>query len=192
MKNNNGTNFFYFLSREMVVIIIFILAIISSTFYALYLNGTGNNIFFVVNQYFEMEHKGSITPAGFGGVILSYCKRIGFIWLLGSFALTLPLSLLVLFIMIFTYGFTTTCFILLYGLKGAIAAFLLYGIQAILMVSIGGYLSIQSIRKNGGEATGVKKAPFYIGMIVSLGVVLAAILDVWSVLNFDLIARLIL
>ncbi len=85
--------------------------------------------------------------------LLTYGKQIVLIWLFGFFLLTLPLIGLLLAVLGFSYGFTSSFFIVQYGFKGLFIILAAYGVQGTLFVSTIFVLALESIRYAQKEKT---------------------------------------
>lgn len=148
MKRKYSVRIRDYLTKDMIVIVLFILGIISGSMYAIYIKDKDSAVFLMLNNYMSLDTAGTFEMKKFLNSLYGYAKQLLVIWLFGLFYFTLPLSMMALFIMIFSYAFTTTCILLVYGLKGLVAALFIYGIQAILMITVGMYLEIASLRKS--------------------------------------------
>lgn len=82
----------------------------------------------------------------FGRSFLTYSKHLVLIWLLGLFKLAAPLIGLLVGILGFSYGFTTSFFIMEYSLKGLSLCLATYGFQGTIFVFINFILSIEALR----------------------------------------------
>ncbi|MDF2612697.1 MAG: hypothetical protein K0S71_483 [Clostridia bacterium] len=192
MKRKYDTRYIKYFTNDIIVIGIFILAVISGCIYALYIKDRDSSVFLVLNSYMALNIKQSFEMQKFISGIYDYFKQLLVIWLFGFFYFTLPVSMVVLFIIIFSYAFTTTCAILIYGVKGLVIAFIAYGIQAIIMIAIGMYLVIAGLRQKNIKIVSIL-SDHSIGIIpVIMGSFLVSLLDVLAAANLHYMTSLIL
>lgn len=162
-------------------------AIITGVLYCIYLQY--NNI-----DFFKMIYKGILTSyeQKISGEIvlklfLDYIKKIFIIFVLGSFSILAPLGFCIMFIIVFSYSFTISCFIFIYGIKGAIASFLLYGIQSMIIVVSGFYLL-----NSGGKSWKNKIKIMYVLGVILMGICIVTGLDLMGILQFHVIKQMLL
>ncbi len=192
MNRKHGTRLMNSLTSDMIVIVVFVLAVISGSIYALYIKDRDSTVFLMLNNYILLDAKISFQVEKVLGSIYGYFKQLVVIWLFGFFSLTLPLSIGAFFIMVFSYAFTTTCIILIYGLKGLMVAVFAYGLQAIIMLAVAMYLAISSLRKNTSKGAHIQGESVFriIPMIVGSSII--ALLDILAVGNLHHIVALLL
>lgn len=147
MKRKYGTRLMNFLTKDTLVVALFVLAIITGSLYALYIKDKDTAVFLVLNNYILSENKETLVSQKFITGLLGYAKQLLLIWTFGLFRFSVPLSMAVLYGMVFSYAFTTSCMVLIYGIKGLGVAVIVYGLQALIMITIGLYLAIMSIRR---------------------------------------------
>lgn len=145
VKRYYDTGIRYLFGQGAIFITIFILGIISGSVYSIYVRDN-SMLFFTINQYITLDYEASSKWEVMKDSFLVYSKNLVIIWAGGVFNLTLAISCIVFFVVCFSYGFTTTCFILIYGLKGIWISILAFGIQAIIIIFIGVYIGNMGIR----------------------------------------------
>jgi len=112
----------------------------------------------------------------FTRALITYSKQIVFIWLFGLFTMTIPLVGLLVGVLGFSYGFTTSFFMIQYNLKGLLVCLAAYGIQGTLFASIVFLLSIESIEYSKKEKTiNFKTYAIYLLLALLLAMVLALV-----------------
>lgn len=146
MKKKYGTRLKSYLTHDIIVAVLFVLAIICGSLYALYVKDNNRTIFLMLNNYILSDDEMIFKMERFIGGIYGYIKQLTLIWVLGFFSFTLPLSMAALFVMVFSYAFTTTCTIMVYGAKGVAVALLVYGLQAVIILGTALYLEIINLR----------------------------------------------
>jgi len=110
----------------------------------------------------------------FTKALVTYSKQIVLIWLFGLFAMTIPLIGLLVGVLGFSYGFTTSFFLIQYNLKGLLICLAAYGIQSTLFVSVIFLLSMESIRYAQKEKTiNFKTYMVYLLVAILVAIVLA-------------------
>lgn len=110
----------------------------------------------------------------FTRALVTYSKQVLLIWLFGLFALTIPLIGLLVGVLGFSYGFTTSFFVIQYNLKGLLICLAAYGIQSTLFASIIFLLSMESIRYAQKEKTiNFKTYVIYLLVAILLAIILA-------------------
>ena len=77
--------------------------------------------------------------------LVTYGKQALLIWLFGLFVVTIPLIGLLVAVLGFSYGFTTSFFVMQYNLKGLLICFAAYGIQGTLFAVMMFLLATESI-----------------------------------------------
>lgn len=192
MKRKYDTSFRKHFTNDIVIIGVFILAVICGSIYALYIKDKDSAVFLMLNNYILLDMKQTFKMDKFINGFYDYFKQLLAIWLFGFFNFTLPISIIVLFIMVFSYAFTTTCTILVYGLKGLAVAFFTYGIQAIIMLTIGMYLVIASLRKKNVKTSHIL-SEHSLGIVpVIVGSCIVGVLDILTATNLHYITNIML
>ena len=151
--------------KEMGGALILVLAVFTSVWYTFWVEGKNTQTFEVLYTWLTQDYM-SMNLISFGYIVIKYLKKVFLIWLFGWLGLTIPLSWILVFSMIFSYGFTTTALILLFGGKGVIIGMLSYGMQAILAVSIGMEILKRSMDLIGAERGQAKRQ--YIKLLVPI------------------------
>lgn len=181
------------MKKRWISYLVFFCAILCGTCYCIYLQRSNMNFFKVIYNEILTVYEQEISKGIVFKLFLDYVKKICIVFVLGSFSVLMPLAFFTMFIIIFSYSFTTSCFITLYGLKGALAALLLYGIQSIVVTLSGFYILKYRWQKNVCDIKeGVKINPIYaVGMVV-IGIGIMVGFDLIGVLNFHLIKQILL
>lgn len=136
VKRYYDTSIRYLLGEGALFVVLFIVGIVAGSLYAIYVRDN-SMLFFTINQYLTLDYQASSKLEVIKDSLLIYGKNLVFIWAGGLFNITLAISSIIFFSICFSYGFTTSCFILIHGLKGVIISLLAYGIQAIIVIFIG-------------------------------------------------------
>lgn len=97
---------------------------------------------FIVN----MNLNGLSHSSFLGRTFVTYSKQALFIWLFGLFSITVPFIGLLVGALGFSYGFTTSFFVMAYNLNGLLLCLVAYGVQGTLFVLIIFLLSIEAVR----------------------------------------------
>ena len=163
----------FFKVRKSVLFLL-ALAIVSSTLYVIYLDYTKQLSKEILEHYliqeemkFEMRH--FITAS------VIYFKRCTLVWALGLFTVLTPLCLMLVFIYIFSYGFSIASLYVCFGLQGMWMGMLTFGIQGIIMLSYLLYLEDCILKKNQVFGERVQKSyPTFI--LKGMGIALIAAL----------------
>lgn len=114
-----------------------------------------------------------------GRSFLTYGKQVIFIWLFGLFAFTIPFIGLIVGIQGFSYGFTTSLFVVKYNLKGLLLCLGAYGVQGALFVYMIYILSSEAISFIRKEARVSSKRYFMNLLIAMAGVGLIALYETY-------------
>jgi hypothetical protein len=146
MKKKYGTRLMAYLTQDVIVVVLFVFAIICGSMYALSMKDKNSTVFLMLNNYMLSDSEMTFKMERFIAGLYSYLKQLAVVWVLGFFSFTLPLSMAALFVMAFSYAFTTTCTIMVYGVKGLVAALVVYGVQAVIILGTALYLEIASLR----------------------------------------------
>lgn len=128
------------------VLFLFVLTIVSSTLYVVYLEQMGQLSKEMLQQYVIQKGMPFETKY-FLGVFIGYLKKCILVWFLGWFSFFAPLSFVMAFIYIFSYGFSITSLYIGFGLEGVGISLLTFGIQGILMVSYLLYLEDHILKR---------------------------------------------
>lgn len=123
-----------FFKIKRSVLFLLALAIVSSTLYVIYLEHT-KQLSKEMLQYYVMQKEMPFEMRHFLAVFVVYFKRCLLVWFLGLFAILTPLSLLMVFVYIFSYGFSITSLYVCFGLEGLWMGMLTFGVQCVVMVS---------------------------------------------------------
>lgn len=102
-----------------------------------------------------------------GSSLVNYGKQILLIWTLGLFPITIPLIGLLVGAQGFSYGFTTSFFVMEYNLKGLLLCLGAYGVQGSLFVFIMFLLSIEATRF-GRKDRAVSPKIYFIYLLFSI------------------------
>ncbi|HHX60754.1 MAG TPA: hypothetical protein GX707_08575 [Epulopiscium sp.] len=106
-----------------------------------------------------------------GRSILTYGKQVALIWLFGLFPATIPLIGLLVGVQGFSYGFTTSFFVMEYNLNGVLLCLAAYGIQGTLFVIVMFLLSIEAFRFAKKDMA-VSPKMYLLYLLVAIGAVI--------------------
>lgn len=116
-----------------------------------------------------------------GSSLVTYGKQVLLIWALGLFPITIPFIGLLVGIQGFSYGFTTSFFVMEYNLKGLLLCLGAYGVQGTLFVFILFLLSIEATRF-GKNDRAVSRKIYFIYLLASiLGVCVISLYEAYVV-----------
>lgn len=192
MKRKYGTRLIQYVTKDILVIGVFVLAVIMGSLYGVNMKEQNETLLGVLNQYLLVDTKSVFQIDTVLNSVYGYFKQLVIIWLLGFFSFTIPFSLGAFFIMTFSYAFTTTCIILIYGFRGVMIAICTYGLQAMLIIGIAMYLGISSLRqKNAKVSQLINREALGIVPIV-IGSCMLALLDVFTMTNIHYIINKLL
>lgn len=136
-----------FFKAKKSVLLLLVLAIVSSTLYVVYLERT-NQLpkemleYYLVHKGAKFETKYFITVFG------TYFKRCMFVWLMGLFTFLTPVCLMLVFLYVFSYGFSIASLYICFGFRGLLTGGLVFGIQCMIMVSYLLHLEDCILKKN--------------------------------------------
>lgn len=157
-----------FFKLQKGILLLFIFAMVSSSLYAIYL--LKNNQ--LPNQYLsEYLAAGSSTwsTRHWLFVFIMYFKRCLIVWFMGLFTVMVPFGLCLVYIYIFSYGFSITWLLVNFGVNGIGRSIASFGIQGILMIGFLLCLSSVMVEKNKVFSEQIRASyPFY--LILGLGV----------------------
>ena len=171
---------------EVGSVLLLIVSVFAGVWYSFYIEEKDTQTFRVLYTWLSQDAS-NIDMIGFSYLVLKSMKKLLFIWLCGWLSFTSPLGWILLFIIIFSYSFTTTTIILLFGGNGIFVVLFAYGLQAILCVSIGLILLKRSVLLLWGES-GKKVYSKMLIPIVSISVIVA-LLDVIAMNNLQTIIK---
>lgn len=179
------------MKKRWVSYVVFFCAILSGICYCIYLQHSNINFFKMIYKEILTTYEQEVSKEIVFKLFLDYVKKICTVFLLGSFSVLMPLAFCTMFIIVFSYSFTTSCFITLYGLKGAVAAFLLYGVQSIA-VTLTGFYILKCKWCDHTQCVKEKISVIYIVGIMIIGIGIVVGFDLLGILKFDLIKRIFL
>ena len=178
VKRYYDTGIHYLFGQGALFIALFILGIVSGSIYAVLVRDN-SMLFFTINQYITLDYEVSSRWEVLKDSVFVYGKNLMLIWVGGLFSLTLALSCIVFFIICFSYGFTTSCFILIYGFKGIGIGILAFGIQAIIIIFMGIYIGNMGIRYSVQNKMEGMNEYIRVLIIMGIGIMLAAFVDAY-------------
>lgn len=164
---------------QVIVVFIFCIGILIGTFCANTLQiNESNEITQLIEKFILNIDINSLSiPYLFRQSIFTHGKTIFLIWLFGLFFLTLPLTVLLVGVQGFSYGFTTSIFIIKYNIKGLLLCISAYGVQGSIFVCILFILAIESIQ----FSRKINKISFKVYMIyLAVAIVLVVILGLFE------------
>jgi len=123
-----------FFKTKKSVLVLLALAIVSSTLYVIYLERTRQLSKEMIEHYLiqkevQFEAKHFITVFGV------YFKRCMLVWVMGLFVFLSPLCLVLVFVYVFSYGFSIASLYVCFGFRGMWMGVITFGIQCMVMVS---------------------------------------------------------
>lgn len=163
-----------------------LIAIIAGVVYCIYLKNYDIDFFKSIYKRMLNLYEQRVSGRIIFELIFDYVKKMCIIFTMASFGGLMPLGIIVMCIIIFSYSFSISCFVILYGIKGALVSFLLYGIQSMVIVVCGFYILNYKQRIVEKKSNIV----YTVGIVViGLGVVVG--LDLIGILNFSIIRQII-
>lgn len=135
-----------FFKTKKSVLFLLALAIVSSTLYVIYLEYT-KQLSKEMLQHYLMQKEISFGMKHFVAVFIVYLKRCLLVWFLGLFTILTPICFLLVFVYIFSYGFSIASFYVCFGLQGIWMGGLIFGIQCVVIVSYLLYLENRILKK---------------------------------------------
>ncbi len=102
--------------------------------------------------------------------LMTYGKQMLLIWAFGLFPITIPFIALLVGVQGFSYGFTTSFFMMEYNLKGLILCLGAYGVQGTMFVLMMFLLSTEAARFGRGHMTVSPKIYFMYLLVAIVGV----------------------
>ena len=103
----------------------------------------------------------------------------------------LPVGAVAIFLIIFSYSFTTSCFILLYGIRGLGGACLLWGVQSVIVTTLSLKFLFYKLKGNEKFMEGKLKKRSAMGLVLaSVGMML--ICDLIGIVEWHNINKILL
>ena len=164
---------------QILIIVIFCIGMIVGSLFANQLYDSSNSqieeVERLVENFIVSINVNSVPKFYlFRKALLTYSKQILFIWLFGLFTVTIPLIGLLVGVIGFSYGFTTSFFLIQYNFKGLLICLAAYGIQSILFTSLIFALSMETISYAKKEKpTNFKAYVIYLLMAILMAIGLA-------------------
>lgn len=131
-------------------IIVFIAAALCGSLYALYIQNDSYDILFAINSCMAVRENDLKHFEIFKNAFLVYLKQLGIVWVATLNAFTIPIVFIIFFIIVFSYSFTASCFIMIYGVQGIWMCFKIFGVQAAAIILLIIYIGIQNPIFNNG------------------------------------------
>ncbi|OOO00135.1 MAG: hypothetical protein ATN35_08970 [Epulopiscium sp. Nele67-Bin004] len=122
-----------FIHQRKLYMLILLIASLAGTAYAVTIRDN-STLLFTINQYLTTPNIDLQLLEVFKNSILTYTISGFLIFVGGLNRNLLPISIISFFYTTFSYSFTFTCFMLLYGVKGIIIGLLMIGIQGTMIV----------------------------------------------------------
>lgn len=113
------------------------------------------------------NHNGLSNSYLLGSSFMTYGKQVVLIWGFGILPITIPLISLLVGVQGFSYGFTTSFFVMEYNLKGLLLGLGAYGVQGTLFVFIMILLAIEATRY-GRKNRPVSAKIYFVYLLVSV------------------------
>ncbi|OON94092.1 MAG: hypothetical protein ATN31_00570 [Candidatus Epulonipiscioides saccharophilum] len=117
----------------------FLLLVLASSFcgtlYAL-IAKDNHSLLYTLNNFFANSFNAVPAVDIFRETMITYIVPITLVFIGASSRNWIPLAIVSLFYMVFSYSFTFTCLIILYGLKGVLIAFIFSGITSTVFVGV--------------------------------------------------------
>lgn len=164
MKKHYGTMLCNYQRKKNMFYSICVVMLIVGALYALIIRRTNQQVFFTLHELLFSNRAYEVGKSFFWAGFIAYVKQLLLIWIFSFFSITRPLAYGTLFLLIFSYGFTVASFILLYGVKGILIGFIMFGIQASLLMLTGITLIYYSKWNKNGKAN--KYEILWIGFVI--------------------------
>jgi hypothetical protein len=181
MKTKKNTSFLRGIREEFIFFGVLLIGIVLGTYYAFSVK-QDTTFLYIFDQYIGLEYLRASTIERIQYSLFTYGKKI-FIFL-GCMLLPLnvPLYLMILFSVCFSYGFTVTCFVLLYGVKGVFIAILSIGLQSLTIILLFFYLhnKMRLVSKSHHKSQIIKE---YGGEILKMGIILFLLVSIDSIVQ---------
>ncbi|ONI44500.1 hypothetical protein AN641_06865 [Candidatus Epulonipiscioides gigas] len=177
-----------FINNRRFFLSIILLSSLCGTLYAIFIKDN-TSLLYAINSFFDSSTYNISTLNVFRQAMITYLISLTLVFTGASSKNLLPLAVISFFYMIFSYSFTFTCFVILYGIRGVLVAILLIGVS-----SIGILASLLEIFYQGtlysifGTITFKKYFDIYIkAILVVFGIALydaMVILNIQNIISF--------
>ena len=170
-------------------LILFLIGLVAGSLYSISLKNDAQ-LFFTLNQLIttplaHTENQWEIFKESFSIHIM----QLGGMWIGGLCKIGFVISLFIFLGISFSYGFSITSFLLLYGIKGIWINLLLFGIQGLMIVFMAMYIGEHSLRyQHKGKEQYLKPYLKVLGFM-SIGIVAVSLLDTYIQPIFQKILR---
>ncbi|OON97983.1 MAG: hypothetical protein ATN36_00165 [Epulopiscium sp. Nele67-Bin005] len=151
--------------------------------------GENDILLFTVNQYLTVNVQRTPVLEAFRTSLMTYGLSIIIVFVGGLSKMLLPLSILGVFYTVFSYSFTMTCFLLIYGLTGIWVSILMIGVQAALLVSILIEVGYQGLRYS--VYSQIKNIKFYYSVFVK-ALVVAIVISTFDAIFHPMLHNLVI
>jgi len=136
---------------QLIISLIFLLGIILGSLYFNTIDSSLDSgiaeISLLLDNYIDTITQDQVANSYLlGSTFINYAKQIIFVWVFGLTSITIPLIMLIVGIQGFSYGFTSSFFMMKYNAKGLILCLVAYGIQGSFYIYIMYSLSMAAIR----------------------------------------------
>ena len=186
MKKHYAASLYALRGKEVLIMCLFVIGTLLGALYAISIRNN-EAIFFAVNQYLLCDTDATLNLQTAKNSIILHAKQLISMWICGLFNVTRVVSFTLFFIIVFSYGFTMTSFILMYGVKGILIGVLTCGIQAVVIIFVGMYImqaSLSYTQRPGANNQPLKNYLQCLGIVI-VGIAFSGLLDgfLYSFLN---------
>lgn len=178
VKRYYDTSIQYLLGQGTIFIGLFIAGILAGSIYSINMR-ENSMLFFTINQYITVNYEATSRWEVMKDSLMVHGKNLLLLWAGGAFNITLVLSFIIFFIICFSYGFTLTCFILIYGLKGLLIGVLAFGLQAVIIIFLSMYIGNIGIRYSVYNRIQSIQEYSKLLMSIGIGVGIVAVIDAY-------------
>ncbi len=134
-----------FINQRRYYLVVMLIATLSGALYAVGLKDN-ETLMYTINQFVTTEDHNIHLLEVFKNSLLTYTISATLIFIGGLNRNLIPVAVLSFFYTVFSYSFTLTCFLILYGSKGIIIGLLMIGVQCTLIVASYLELAYEGVR----------------------------------------------
>lgn len=132
MRKYYATQLTKLLAQEIKWLILLGIGIVLGCLYAISVS-KNYPLFYAINQFVATSPGTIVTMKVFRDSCITYGVQLGSVVLCSYFKWLQPLAIIIIGLIGFTYGFTVSVVIILYGIKGVLISFTMLGIQSVIL-----------------------------------------------------------
>ncbi len=122
------------MNKTIGFVLTLMVATICGSLYALYIQKDNYDILITINSCLIVKGIDLNHFEVFKNSFFIYLKQLGVVWIATLNSFTIPIVFIIFFAIVFSYSFTASCLIMIYGIQGILLSIKLFGVQAAVII----------------------------------------------------------